>query len=135
MYRMFLLLWAVLLVGGVIGSGYCYNHLQVSPREPQFPFVYELTYRFQARYVDYFHYQMCPVAEVTFAISFIGPLLIMGISAILSPEPFRAFTRAHDVRVLPFDRMKSIDIRGYGVVMVVIAGLATTIFVLARSSN
>ena len=135
MYRIFLLLWTALLVVSWISHGYCYNHLQVAPREAEFPFVYELTHRFQARYVDAFHYQMCPVAEVTSVISVTVPFLIMGIFAVLSPERFRTFTRVHKIRVLPSDRMKSIDVRGYGIVMVVFVSFVTTIFVLARSSN
>jgi hypothetical protein len=138
MYRMFQLLPAVLVLVGVISSlvrGYCYNRLQTSPREPQFPFVYELTHRFQARYVDHFHYQVCPVSEVAFAVGLVGPLLIIGFLALLWPERFRAFWLIHGIGGLPLDRMQSIDIRGYGVIVVVLVGLMTTVFVFAQSSN
>ena len=79
MYRASQILAAILAAVGIIGSlahGYCYYRLQISPREPHYPFVYELTHRFQARYVDFYHYQACPVAEVASAIGIIGFVLI-----------------------------------------------------------
>ena len=128
---------AVLLVAGVISlmvQGYCFDRLQISPREPRAPFVYELTHRFQARYVDQFHYQLCPASEIASAVGIIGPILIVGVFALLAPELFRA-SRLGRIQGLPLARMKSIDIRGYGIVVVFFAGLVTTILVLARSSN
>jgi hypothetical protein len=89
MYRVSQILVAVLaVVGGMsfLANGYCYYRLQLSPHEPDYPFVYELTHRFQARYVDFYHYQACPLVEIASVIGIVGAVLI-GVGWQLSGRP------------------------------------------------
>jgi hypothetical protein len=65
------------------------------------------------------------------------PFLAGAILAIVSPERARVFfSQTVDIGVSEqLSRMKSIDIRGFGVLFAVIGGLVTTGFVFAHYSN